>query len=37
MEDYVQTALYALDKIEVESDKKNLLRGFAEQLLIREQ
>ncbi|WP_291401727.1 polyprenyl synthetase family protein [Daejeonella sp.] len=37
MEDYVQTALYALDKIEVKSDKKNLLRGFAEQLLIREQ
>jgi geranylgeranyl diphosphate synthase type II len=37
MEDYVQTALYALDKIEVESDRKNLLRGFAEQLLIREQ
>ncbi len=37
MEDYVQTALDALTKIEVESNKKNLLRGFAEQLLIREQ
>jgi geranylgeranyl diphosphate synthase type II len=37
MEDYVQTALDALAKIEVESNKKNLLRGFAEQLLIREQ
>ncbi|WP_395803898.1 polyprenyl synthetase family protein [Daejeonella sp.] len=37
MEDYVQTALDALAKIEVESNKKNLLRGFSEQLLIREQ
>lgn len=37
MQDYVQKALYALDKIEVESSKKALLKGFAEQLLIREQ
>lgn len=37
MEDYVNNALHALDQIAVEADKKDLLKGFAEQLLIREQ
>lgn len=37
MEDYVNKALHALDQIAVEADKKDLLKGFAEQLLIREQ
>lgn len=37
MEDYVKKALSSLDQIAVESNKKDLLRGFAEQLLIREQ
>jgi geranylgeranyl diphosphate synthase type II len=37
MEDYVQKALQALDQIVVKSGSKDLLRGFAEQLLIREQ
>lgn len=36
MENYVRKALNALDKITVEHSKKALLRGFAEQLLIRE-
>ena len=36
METYVRKALNALDKITVEPSKKVLLRGFAEQLLIRE-
>jgi geranylgeranyl diphosphate synthase type II len=36
MENYVRKALNALDKITVENSKKTLLRGFAEQLLIRE-
>ena len=36
MENYVRKALNALDKISVENSKKELLRGFAEQLLIRE-
>jgi geranylgeranyl diphosphate synthase type II len=36
MENYVRKALNALDKITVENSKKELLRGFAEQLLIRE-
>jgi geranylgeranyl diphosphate synthase, type II len=37
MEDYVNKALYALDQIAIENNRKSLLRGFAEQLLIREQ
>jgi geranylgeranyl diphosphate synthase type II len=37
MEDYVNKALHALDQIAVEAGKKELLKGFAEQLLIREQ
>ena len=37
MEDYVNKALHALDQIAVEAGKKDLLKGFAEQLLIREQ
>lgn len=36
MENYVRKALNALDKITVENSKKKFLRGFAEQLLIRE-
>lgn len=36
MENYVRKALLALDKIEVENSRKELLRGFADQLLIRE-
>ncbi len=36
MENYVRKALNALDKITVENSKKEFLRGFAEQLLIRE-
>lgn len=36
MENYVRKALNALDKITVEHSNKALLRGFAEQLLIRE-
>jgi geranylgeranyl diphosphate synthase type II len=36
MEEYVKKALKALDMISVEHSKKELLRGFAEQLLIRE-
>ena len=36
METYVRKALNALDKITVEPSKKVLLRGFAEQLLIKE-
>jgi len=36
MENYVRKALNALDKIIVENSRKELLRGFAEQLLIRE-
>lgn len=36
MDNYVKKALYALDKIDAESSRKALLRGFAEQLLIRE-
>ncbi len=36
MENYVRKALNALDRISVESSRKELLRGFAEQLLIRE-
>jgi len=36
MENYVRKALNALDNITVEHSKKALLRGFAEQLLIRE-
>ncbi|HQS06954.1 MAG TPA: polyprenyl synthetase family protein, partial [Daejeonella sp.] len=36
MENYVEKALNALDKISVENSRKELLRGFAEQLLIRE-
>ncbi|MCF8452754.1 MAG: polyprenyl synthetase family protein [Pedobacter sp.] len=36
MENYVGKALNALDKISVENSRKELLRGFAEQLLIRE-
>jgi geranylgeranyl diphosphate synthase type II len=36
MEEYVKKALRALDMISVEHSKKELLRGFAEQLLIRE-
>jgi geranylgeranyl diphosphate synthase type II len=36
METYVRKALNALDKITVEPSKKVLLKGFAEQLLIRE-
>jgi len=36
MENYVRKALNALDKITVENSKKELLRGFAEQLLVRE-
>lgn len=37
MERYVNKALGALDLVSVEGSKKELLRGFAEQLLIREQ
>lgn len=37
MEDYVNKALHALDKIAIDASKKELLKGFAEQLLIREQ
>jgi geranylgeranyl diphosphate synthase type II len=37
MEDYVNKALHALNQIAVEAGKKDLLKGFAEQLLIREQ
>jgi geranylgeranyl diphosphate synthase type II len=36
MEEYVNKALKALDLIAVDCSKKELLRGFAEQLLIRE-
>jgi geranylgeranyl diphosphate synthase type II len=36
MEEYVNKALKALDLIAVDRSKKELLRGFAEQLLIRE-
>jgi geranylgeranyl diphosphate synthase type II len=36
MEEYVNKALRALDMISVDCSKKDLLRGFAEQLLIRE-
>lgn len=36
MENYVLKALDALDKIAVDNSRKELLRGFAEQLLIRE-
>ena len=36
MEEYVNKALRALDLIAVDRSKKELLRGFAEQLLIRE-
>lgn len=36
MEEYVNKALRALDLIAVDGSKKELLRGFAEQLLIRE-
>jgi len=36
MENYVRKALNALDNIRVENSNKELLRGFAEQLLIRE-
>jgi len=36
MENYVLKALNALDKIAVDNSRKELLRGFAEQLLIRE-
>ena len=36
MEEYVNKALGALDMISVDRSKKDLLRGFAEQLLIRE-
>ncbi|WP_306550110.1 polyprenyl synthetase family protein [Daejeonella sp.] len=36
MEEYVNKALRALDLISVARSKKDLLRGFAEQLLIRE-
>jgi geranylgeranyl diphosphate synthase type II len=36
MEEYVNKALRALDMISVNRSKKDLLRGFAEQLLIRE-
>jgi len=36
MEEYVNKALKALDLISVDHSKKQLLRGFAEQLLIRE-
>ncbi len=36
MENYVRKALNALNKITVENSRKELLRGFAEQLLIRE-
>lgn len=37
MEEYVKKAINALDKITVEEGRKELLRGFAEQLLVREQ
>jgi geranylgeranyl diphosphate synthase type II len=37
MEDYVNKALYALDQIAIGNNRKSLLRGFAEQLLVREQ
>ena len=36
MEEYVNKALRALELISVDRSKKDLLRGFAEQLLIRE-
>lgn len=36
MENYVRKALNSLDKITVENSRKELLRGFAEKLLIRE-
>lgn len=36
MENYVRKAINALDKIEVENSRKELLRSFANQLLIRE-
>jgi geranylgeranyl diphosphate synthase type II len=36
MENYVLKALNALDKIAVDNTRKELLRGFAEHLLIRE-
>jgi geranylgeranyl diphosphate synthase type II len=36
MESYVVKALNALDKVAVDNSRKELLRGFAEQLLIRE-
>jgi geranylgeranyl diphosphate synthase type II len=36
MENYVRKAIAALDKISVENPSKELLRAFAEQLLIRE-
>lgn len=36
MEHYVRKALHALDKIDVENSRKELLRSFANQLLIRE-
>jgi geranylgeranyl diphosphate synthase type II len=36
MENYVLKALNALDKIAVDNSRKELLRGFAEHLLIRE-
>lgn len=37
IENYVNKALRALDQVSADSDKKKLLRGFAQQLLIREQ
>jgi geranylgeranyl pyrophosphate synthase len=36
MENYVLKALNALDKIAVDNSRKELLRKFAEHLLIRE-
>jgi geranylgeranyl diphosphate synthase, type II len=36
MEEYVKKAIRALDLIAVDRSKKELLRGFADQLLIRE-
>jgi geranylgeranyl pyrophosphate synthase len=36
MNTFAEKALSALEKIEANSDKKNALRSFAEQLLIRE-
>ncbi|MEJ7779471.1 MAG: polyprenyl synthetase family protein [Daejeonella sp.] len=36
MEEFIRKALYALDQISVESPGKTILKGFAEQLLTRE-